>query len=120
MNKANEALKAVAQTLSQNTSNVASTPYATGMTGVPTTLNTTLGHDYGQLLNQYQQLQQAYPGMSQPQAQLKQPLPSREHIKKRLAETQQLLDLLKEVDRILQLHPDLERLIGTLARLGQL
>lgn len=121
MSKTNEVLKAVAHTPS-STSSTTLTPYATGTTGgCASSTTNTLGQDYGHLLNQYQQLQQAASSILVPKTPpTPAKLPSKEHIKQRLAETQALLDLLKEVDRILNLHPDLERLIGTLARFGQL
>lgn len=91
-------------------------------TFTPTTTTSTLGQDYGQLLGQWQAYQQAaqanYP--TSPPTSYATKLPSRDHVQKRIAETEKLLDLLKEVDRILEVHPDLERLIGTLGRLGEL
>ena len=46
--------------------------------------------------------------------------PSVESIRSRIAETEKLLVSLREVDALLNAHPDLERLIGTLKKLGSL
>lgn len=68
---------------------------------------------------------QAYEAQKQPQGLTQgvmpfSPPPSRESVLKRIAETEALLKLLREVDSLLAAHPDLERLIGTLRKLGSL
>lgn len=72
-----------------------------------------VGQQLGALLNQMPKA--VYQGAS-----VASTLPTPEGIRKRIAETKQLLVLLEDVHALLVQHPDLERLIGTLAKLGSL
>lgn len=76
-----------------------------------------LGRDFGKALQNlpvtdYSKIM----GIGQSEARF----PSREMVKQRIVETEALLSSLREVDALLDKHPDLERLITSLKKLGSL
>jgi len=76
-----------------------------------------MGQDYANILRQ---MQAAEIGQGQLNPYKVPTLPTPESLKKRIDETRRLLMLLEDAHRILLQHPDLERLIGTLHKLGSL